>query len=81
MVRIYSDPSGWSSFLKQGKRWEIFAPNRVIYAVYTEEDGIVKPVRPGRTGHLLGKPLGRVDNITEAVIVARATYRLTRKDT
>jgi hypothetical protein len=80
MSRIHRDVTGWTAFLKQGQTWEITLPNGRIYAIYNERDGQVRPVRPGPISQNLGRPIGRVLNVAEAVIVARSVYRLTQSD-
>lgn len=79
-TRIHRDVTGWTGFLKQGKAWEITLPNGRAYAIYNEKDGLVRPVRPGPKMENLGRPLGRVLNISEAVIVARSVYRVNQND-
>lgn len=80
MSRIHRDVTGWTAFLKQGQTWEITLPQGVIYAIYNERDGVVRPVRPGPKSQSVGRPLGRVLSVQEAVVVARAVYRLTQSD-
>jgi hypothetical protein len=80
-TRIYKDANGWTAFLRApGKGpqvWDIISLDGEAYAVYDPKDGMVRPVRGDTTGRTLGRAPGRVEEISEAVIIARAAYRLT----
>ena len=80
MVQIHRDVTGWTAFLKQGLTWEITLPNGRHYAIYNQRDGLVKAIHIGKKAGSPGRPLGRVQNVQEALVVARATYRVNQND-